>query len=120
MDRIDIRGIEAFGYHGVLPHERDLGQRFVVDVGLGLDLESAGRSDNLSDTVNYGAITQVVVALVTDRTFQLLEALATAIADACLEYDEVEVAEVSVHKPSAPVPGLVDDVVVTIRRVRPT
>jgi len=119
MDRIDVRGIEAFGYHGVLPHERELGQRFIVDVGLGLDLEAAGRSDNLSDTVDYGAITQTVIALVTDRAFQLIEALATAIADACLEYEQVEVAEVSVHKPSAPVVGLVDDVVVTIRRVRP-
>jgi 7,8-dihydroneopterin aldolase/epimerase/oxygenase len=118
MDRIDIRGIEAFGHHGVLPHEREHGQRFVVDVGLGLDLREAAGGDDLAATVDYGTITGEVIAIVTGEPCDLIETLAQRIADACLSHDRVEVAEVSVHKPGAPVPGVVDDVVVTVRRVR--
>lgn len=120
MDRIELRGIEALGRHGVLAHEREHPQRFVVDVSLGVDLVAAGRSDRLDDTVDYGTIVEQVRALVEGAPVDLLEALAQRIADACLAHDLVDVVEVSVHKPSAPVAAIVGDVVVTVRRVRPT
>lgn len=118
MDRIDVSGIEGFGYHGVLDHERQYGQRFAVDVSLGTDLAAAGRSDDLADTIDYGAIVNDVRRLIEGPPVALIESLAERIADACLAYDKVDVVEVSVHKPAAPVSGVVDDVVVTIRRLR--
>ena len=63
-DRIVLRGITAFGHHGVLEHEQRLGQAFGVDVGLELDLSVAGRSDDLADTVDYGALSAAIVAVV--------------------------------------------------------
>ncbi|HZK19007.1 MAG TPA: dihydroneopterin aldolase, partial [Clostridia bacterium] len=52
-DRIFLQGLQFFGYHGVLPEERELGQRFTVDLEMAMDLAEAGRTDNLDDTVNY-------------------------------------------------------------------
>lgn len=118
MDRIEVLGIEALGRHGVLAHEREHPQRFVVDVSLGVDLELAGRSDRLHDTVDYGAIVTQVRELIEGEAVDLIEVLAQRVADACLTHNLVDVVEVSVHKPSAPVAGIVGDVVVTIRRVR--
>ncbi len=118
MDRITITGIEAFGYHGVLEHERTYGQRFVVDVALGVDLSAAGASDDLADTVDYGTLAAEVADLVTGPPCDLIEALAERIAARCLSDPRVQAAEVTVHKPSAPVPVVAEEVSVTLRRVR--
>ena len=118
MDRITITGIEAFGHHGVLAHEREYGQRFVVDVTLELDLRAAGASDDLADTVDYGSLSADVGALVAGEPCDLIEALAERIATRCLADARVGAVQVTVHKPSAPVPVVADEVSVTIRRVR--
>lgn len=118
VDRISITGIEAFGHHGVLAHEREYGQRFVVDVTLGVDLAAAGASDDLDDTVDYGALSGAVAALIAGEPCELIEALAERIATRCLSDPRVEAAEVTVHKPCAPVPVVAAEVSVTIRRVR--
>jgi len=118
VDRITISGIEAFGHHGVLPHEREYGQRFVVDVALGVDLSAAGASDDLQDTVDYGALSADVAAIVSGEPADLIETVAERIADRCLEDERVQAAEVTVHKPCAPVPVVVAEVSVTLRRVR--
>ncbi len=118
MDHITIRGIEAFGHHGVLAHEREYGQRFVVDVDLGVDLTAAGASDDLTDTVDYGAISGEVAAEVAGEPCALIEALAERIAARCLRAPRVQAVEVTVHKPCAPIPVVADEVAVTIRRVR--
>lgn len=118
MDRITITGIEAFGHHGVLAHEREYGQRFVVDVALGVDLAPAGASDDLADTVDYGTLSGEVAAIVAGEAYDLIEAVAERIATRCLEDARVQAVEVTVHKPSAPVPVVADEVSVTIRRVR--
>jgi len=117
-DRIELRGIEAFGFHGVLPHERQLGQVFTVDVTLEVDLAPAGASDDLEDTVDYGALAADVSAVVRDERHDLIERLAARIADVCLSRPSVEAVSVTVHKPHAPVPVPLADVSVTIRRVR--
>jgi dihydroneopterin aldolase len=117
-DRIELRGIEVFGFHGVLPHEQEFGQAFTVDVTLELDLGPAGASDDLEDTVDYGALSAEVCAVVRDERYDLIERLATRIADVCLARPRVLAASVTVHKPHAPVPVTLRDVAVSIRRMR--
>lgn len=117
-DRIELRGIEAFGFHGVLAHEQELGQTFVVDVELDVDLAAAGASDDLADTVDYGALSGDLARVVRDERYDLIERLATRLADVCLARPPVVAATVTVHKPHAPVPVTLADVAVTLRRTR--
>lgn len=118
MDRITVSGLEAFGHHGVLPHEREYGQRFAVDLVLDVDLAPAAGSDDLNDTIDYGALSGDVAAIVAGEPVQLIEALAGRIAVRCLEDDRVQAVEVTVHKPNAPVPVVAREVAVTLRRTR--
>ena len=78
VDRITLTGIEVFGHHGVLPHEREFGQRFVVDAVLELDLAPAAASDDLGDTVDYGRLSGDIAAIVAGDPFDLIESLAGA------------------------------------------
>ncbi len=117
-DRIALRGLSARGHHGWLPEERGAGQRFLVDVELGVDTRAAAASDDLADTVNYGDLAERVVGAVAGEPVKLLETLAHRIADICLAYAGVEDVEVTVHKPEAPIPVPFEDVTVTIRRAR--
>jgi 7,8-dihydroneopterin aldolase/epimerase/oxygenase len=117
-DRIALVGIEAFGHHGVLAHERALGQAFVVDAVLELDLARAGASDDLADTVDYGALAGDLAAIVAGPACDLIETLAERLAARCLADPRVDAAEVTVHKPHAPLPVPAADVTVTVRRTR--
>lgn len=118
MDRIELRGIEAFGRHGVLAHEQEFGQTFTVDVALEMDLAPAGASDHLADTVDYGTLSADLAAVVRDERYDLIERLATRLAEVCLDRPKVDAVTVTVHKPHAPVPVPLADVVVTVRRTR--
>lgn len=117
-DQIALRGVRAFGYHGVLPEERRDGQPFVVDVVLSVDSRFAAASDDLLDTVDYGAIAQRVVGIIEGEPVNLIETLAQRLADVCLDSERVAAVEVTVHKPEAPTGVTVDDVMVTITRDR--
>jgi len=117
-DHIALRGLVVRGYHGVFEHERNEGQDFVVDVDLEVDTTTAARSDELGDTVDYGAIADAIAAVVSGEPVNLLETLAQRIASACLADVRVTSAEVSVHKPQAPIPLTFGDVAVTIVRSR--
>jgi dihydroneopterin aldolase len=117
-DRVELRGLKTWGHHGVFDYERVEGQDFVVDVVLYFDTRPAAASDELSDTVNYAAVAQVVTSIVGGEPVKLIETLAGRIADACLAEPRVDSVEVSVHKPHAPIPLPFGDVVVTIRRTR--
>jgi 7,8-dihydroneopterin aldolase/epimerase/oxygenase len=119
VDRISVTGIEVFAHHGVLAHERELGQRFVVDLVLELDLSAASASDALSETIDYGRLTGDVAEIVAGEPADLLEVVAGRVAERCLQDPKVAAVEVTVHKPAAPVPVLVADVAVTLRRTRP-
>ena len=118
LDRVAVRGISAFGHHGVLEFEKRDGQTFVIDVVLGFDTRAAAVSDDLAATVDYGAVAADVVAVVQGPAFDLVETLAQRIADAVLAYELVSVVEVTVHKPQAPVGVPFGDVTVTIARTR--
>ncbi|GIH70831.1 dihydroneopterin aldolase [Sphaerimonospora thailandensis] len=117
-DTIRLAGLRVRGRHGCLPAERELGQEFVVDVTLFLNTAPAAAHDDLSRTVDYGALAVRLAEIVAGEPVDLIETLADRLASACLAHDVVEEAEVSVHKPAAPIPLSFDDVVVTIRRSR--
>jgi dihydroneopterin aldolase len=103
-DRILLQGLRVRGRHGVLPHEAEFGQVFVVDLELAVDLAAAGRSDDLADTVDYGALAGRVAELVAGRPRRLLEALAEDLAAAALADARVRGVRVRVAKPQAPLP----------------
>jgi dihydroneopterin aldolase len=105
MDKIILEGMEFYGYHGARPEERNLGQRFIVDVELFLDLRQAGETDNLEHTVNYVQVFELVQAIVCGRSRQLIESVAESIAGALLEQFPVDEVLVRVKKPQAPLPG---------------
>ncbi len=117
-DRIHLRGVQAFGYHGVLADEKRDGQPFVVDVVMALDLEPAGTSDALDDTVSYAQVAGEVVDRITGPSFDLIERLAEVIADDVLGHALVDEVTVTVHKPQAPVGHPFSDVAVEVHRTR--
>lgn len=99
-DRIALEGMVFHGYHGTLPAERELGQRFVVDVELLCDLRPAGIADDLSLTVDYSQVYSEVRAIVEGPPFRLTEAVAERIAMVILqEHPLVEAVRVRVAKP---------------------
>ncbi len=115
-DRVTLTGLRAHGYHGVLAAERRDGQEFVVDVVCELDMSTAGRTDDLADTVDYAALASAVISDIVGDPVQLIETLAERIARTCLAAQPVLAVEVTVHKPAAPIPVPFDDVAVTVRR----
>jgi dihydroneopterin aldolase len=117
-DRISVKGLRARGRHGVLAAERELGQEFIIDVTLFLDTAPAAAGDDLTKTVHYGELAQDLVKVVEGEPVDLIETLAQRLADVCLARELVRSAEVSVHKPAAPIPLPFDDVIVTIVRSR--
>jgi len=116
MDRILLHGIQFHAHHGVHEEERKLGQRFLVDVELVLDLREAGRRDDLAASVEYGQVYALVVEIGAREQFRLLEALAERIAAAILERFPARHVTVRVTKPSPPIPGVIGGVSVEIAR----
>lgn len=117
-DRITLTGVGGFGRHGVFDHERENGQEFLVDATLWLDLAPAGRSDQVSDTLDYGAVATAIAAEIEGEPVNLIETLAARIADRCLADERVRQVEVTVHKPMAPVDVPFADIAVTVTRSR--
>ncbi|WP_407661447.1 dihydroneopterin aldolase [Frankia nepalensis] len=115
-DRISLTGLRVRGWHGVLPAERELGQEFVIDVTLWLDTAPAAAADDVTRTVHYGELAEALARVVGGEPVDLLETLAARLADVCLADSRVERAEVTVHKPAAPIPLAFGDVTVTITR----
>jgi len=101
LDKIVIRDIALRCIIGVYPEERREKQDVIVTVTLHCDLARAGRTDDVADTVDYKAVEKAIVGLVESSEFALVEALAQAIADACLGFDRVEQVDVTVEKPGA-------------------
>lgn len=119
-DEILLEGMRFYGYHGVHPEELKLGQRFIVDVALAVDLRKAGRRDELAETVSYSAAFAEVRRVVEGEPRRLIEAVAEEIAAAMLALDQrVQRVRVRVAKPEAPVKGsILDAVAVQITRWR--
>ena len=107
MDNILLEGMVFYGFHGVSPAERELGQRFVVDLEVGYDLRAAGLSDDPQDTVDYAALYRLVKDIVEGPGRKLLESVAEAIAQRVLEESDVDSVRVKVKKPEVPIKGSV-------------
>lgn len=118
-DRITLRGLSGRGRHGWYDAERERGQEFRVDVVLELDTRRAAYEDELAQTADYSVLARQVLDLVEGEPVRLIETLAARIAEACLDHVLVSAAEVTVHKPRAPLDVPVEDIAVTIRRTRP-
>ncbi len=118
LDRICIAGLRVRGNHGVFPEERATGQDFVVDALLWLDTAPAAASDDLSLTADYAALTSRLAEIVAGPPVALIETLAGQLVAACLADPVVREAEITVHKPQAPVSADLADISVTIRRSR--
>jgi len=101
VDRIVIRDIALRCIIGVYPHERHEKQDVLITVALYADLSRAGATDDLRHAVDYKAVKKAIVDLVEGSDYQLVEALAQAVADVCLAFDRVEQVDVTVEKPGA-------------------
>ncbi len=117
-DRITLTGLRVHVNHGVYDFEREQGQDFVIDVVLELELGQAAASDDVADTVHYGELADRLAALVAGEPVNLIETLAHRLAGLCLADARVAAAEVTVHKPQAPIAHTFTDVSVTVRQSR--
>jgi 7,8-dihydroneopterin aldolase/epimerase/oxygenase len=117
-DSVTIHGLRGHGRHGWFDYEQTDGQEFVVDVELSFDTSLAAASDDLANTIDYGAIGSGVVEVIEGPPVRLIEKLAQLVADVCLVDDRVEQVRVTVHKPKAPLSVAFDDVTVSITRSR--
>jgi dihydroneopterin aldolase len=119
MDCIQVTGIRAFGYIGLLPEEQVLGQWFEVDLTVWFDLAKAGESDRIEDTYDYRTAIAAVQQLIKTEKYALIEKLAGAIATLILE-SGVEQVRVRVTKVAAPIPDFDGRIAVEITRTRNT
>ncbi|SHG10184.1 dihydroneopterin aldolase [Kaistia soli DSM 19436] len=118
-DRILISDLRYFAFHGLLPEETTLGQRFRIDLACELDLSEAGTTDDMTKSVHYGHLIATVERVATTRRFKLIEALAEAIAtELFADFARIEAVSVTVTKPEAPVPSATGVVAVSIERRR--
>ena len=120
-DRIVLEGMRFYGFHGVNPEERVLGQEYLVDLAVEIDLGRAGRSDRLEDTISYAHIYRAVRDVMEGEPRNLLEAAAQSIADRILSEFPVESVAVRVKKPHPPIRGsVIENATVEIMRRRET
>jgi len=107
-DKLILAGMQFYGRHGVYPEEKAMGQKFIIDVELVLDLRKAGTTDEIKHTPNYADVYATVKNLTTQKTFNLIEALAEAIAQELLSAYRVDQVTVRIQKPHAPISGIFD------------
>ena len=118
-DTIFITGVVIHARHGVMEHETEVGQRFVVDLELYSDLSESSRSDHLADTVSYANVVTTAVAAFKNVNYKLLERAAGAVADAIIAaFPRIRAVKVTVHKPHAPIAAIFEDVGVVLMRKR--
>jgi 7,8-dihydroneopterin aldolase/epimerase/oxygenase len=117
-DRIELRGLQVRGHHGVFDHERRDGQDFLVDVVVWMDLAPAAASDNVLDTLHYGELAERVAAIVGGEPCNLIETVSARVADMVMADPRPSAVEVTLHKPQAPIPLDFADVAVVAHRSR--
>lgn len=119
MDKISIKGLKLFAYHGVNPEEKENGQNFVIDLDYYVNIARACQMDTLDDTVSYAKVVKTIHRVFTAEKYDLIERAAQVIADAVLdEFDDIFKVEVTLKKPEAPISAEFDYVAVSITRER--
>lgn len=117
MDIIRITNLEVFAYHGLFPAENELGQKFLIDLELGMDLKQVGMSDSIHDSINYSNVCHQVTAYMQTNTFKLIEAVAEHVTDMLLrQYPVLKYVTIELKKPWAPIGLPVKAVSVQITR----
>ena len=118
-DTIFVTGLVIHARHGVMEHETEVGQRFVIDLELYTDLQESSRTDRLADTVSYSDVVTTTTAAFKNTNYKLLERAAGAVADAIMSYfPRIRAVKITVHKPHAPIAAIFDDVGVVLTRSR--
>ena len=117
MDKIHIKDLEIIGFHGAIPEEKVLGQKFVLSFELDVDLRQAGKNDDLTKTVHYGELAQKVEEEFTKTSYDLIEKAAEEICEfVLLNYPLVKKVKLLLKKPWAPTRKHVEYVAVEIER----
>lgn len=118
-DKIILKNMQFYGYHGVFSAEREMGERFEVDLELEMDLTRASKEDDLDLTVNYIEVYELVREMIDTCVFKLLEAMTLSIVESVLEeFPMVSAVTARVRKPSVPIGGIIDYAAVEIKRER--
>lgn len=115
-DILKLKNMTFHAYHGVWDEEREIGQRFEVDVEIRIDGKAAARTDKLKDTVDLYAVFEAVEDVVTNGKFRLLESMAERISEAIITKFKLEEVLVRVRKPHAPIRGIQDGIEVEVQR----
>ncbi|MCK9995346.1 MAG: dihydroneopterin aldolase [Candidatus Krumholzibacteria bacterium] len=118
MDKVSLHGIDVYAHHGVHPAERELGQRFVIDVDLWIDCARPATSDSLNHALDYTAVHACINETTAGTSFHLIEALAGHLCRALLEGFPVDKVLVTVQKPNPPIPNFLGRAAVTFVRDR--
>lgn len=119
MDKIIIKGLKIYAFHGVNKEEKDQGQNFIVDAVLYVDLSKAGNTDKVSDTASYAKVTKTIIKTVNEKSYDLLEKVATRIIQQIFnEFLSVKKVDVTVKKPEAPINADFDYMAVNICKDR--
>ncbi len=119
MDKITIKNLKLFAYHGVNPEEKENGQSFYIDLDYYLDLSGACESDNIKDTVSYAKAVKTIRRVFTEKSYDLIEKAAQVVCDALFdEFSEIMKIEITLKKPSAPVKAEFDYMAVSLTRER--
>lgn len=119
-DRIELVGLEAYGYHGVFDFEKEKGQKFLTDIVVWTDFATSAETDSIEDTTSYVDLATIAVDTVQGESFDLIETLAATIADQIIELPGIHAVEITVHKPYAPIDHPFADVRVVARRSQKT
>ncbi|MEI3604587.1 dihydroneopterin aldolase [Pseudogracilibacillus sp. SE30717A] len=119
MDKILLNRIEFYGFHGVFPEEKKLGQRFIIDLELETPLETAGKTDDMNDSIDYGEVYGIVKEIVEGEPKDLIEAVAETMAATLFQmFKTLEACRIKVTKPDPPIQGHYESVAVEIYRER--
>ncbi|RKQ33047.1 dihydroneopterin aldolase [Oceanobacillus halophilus] len=119
MDKILLNNLQFYGFHGLMPEENRLGQRFRVDVELYADLKKAGQTDNMHHSIHYGEVYQVIKEIVEGEAKNLIEAVAEQVAENLFQtFNLLNACTVKIIKPDPPIVGHYDSVAVEIYRER--
>jgi dihydroneopterin aldolase len=118
-DTVFVTGLVVHAYHGVGDDEGRIGQQFLIDLAVEMELAGAAHSDKLADTISYADLIEVASRAFRAQRYRLVEAAAGAVADALLDtFPRIERLRVTVHKPHAPIAAVFGDVGVTLVRSR--
>lgn len=119
MDKITIKGLKLFAYHGVNPEEKENGQTFIIDLDYFLDASKACESDNVEDTVSYASVVKCIKRAFNAEKYDLIEKAAQIVCNAVLnEFKAIQRVEITLKKPNAPVNADFEYMAVSLSRKR--